>query len=150
MVPSYFIALDVLPLTPNGKIDRKALPAPDSNFVPTEKRALRDETDELLATLWAEVLHCKVSSRADDFFALGGHSLLATQLVSRIRNSFAIETPLREIFDKPILGDFADWLNRQQCGIVLPPLHAQAIDAPLLMSHDQKVFWLRSQLEEYA
>jgi hypothetical protein len=31
MVPSHFTVLDKLPLTPNGKIDRKALPAIDSN-----------------------------------------------------------------------------------------------------------------------
>ena len=31
----------------------------------------------------------------DNFFELGGHSLLATNLVSRVRQTFRIEFPLR-------------------------------------------------------
>jgi hypothetical protein len=35
----------------------------------------------------------------DNFFELGGHSLLGTQLISRLRDRFSVQLPLRAIFD---------------------------------------------------
>jgi acyl-CoA synthetase (AMP-forming)/AMP-acid ligase II len=112
MVPSTFTLLDSLPLTTAGKIDRRALPPPDQTRPELEKAyvAPRNPTEEVLAALWANVLGLDRVGIYDNFFDLGGHSLLATQLISRVRNVFQVEAPLRWIFDASTVATFSQTL----------------------------------------
>ena len=107
MVPSVFMNLEALPLTANGKIDRRVLPAPvmmrEQIFIPP-----RNPVEEKVATLFAELLRVDQVGIEDDFFALGGHSLLATRAISRINDAFAIEMPLRRLFELPRVADLAE------------------------------------------
>ncbi|MCJ8268728.1 MAG: condensation domain-containing protein, partial [Psychrosphaera sp.] len=146
MVPAHFMFLDKLPLTPNGKVDRKALPNPD--IQPTSQIiAPRSETQTLLASLWSDVLKIDVNSITAHFFNLGGHSLLATRLVSRIRDSFGLEMPLRTLFECPKLNDLAQWIDQQQRGKVLPSIESLPADQPLVLSYAQQRLWFLAQLE---
>ena len=109
MLPAAFVVLDTLPLTANGKVDQKALP-PQNLTVARETSPLVAPTTSLeasLVELWTQLLGRKQVGIHDNFFELGGHSLLATQLVSRIRDRFQVELPLRSVFETPTLAELA-------------------------------------------
>ena len=110
MVPSVFVFLDSLPLTPNGKVDRKALPAPDGRRLERgeDVSAPRTPVEEMLAGIWAQVLKLENIGIHDNFFDLGGHSLLATQVISRLREVFQIDLPLRSLFESPSVAGLAE------------------------------------------
>jgi acyl carrier protein len=110
MVPSTFFLLDRLPLTESGKVDRGELPSPDHARPETSETyvAPRTSIEERLVKAWSEVLGLARIGVHDNFFNdLGGHSLLATRLVSRIRDSFGMDLPLRTIFDLPTIAGLA-------------------------------------------
>jgi amino acid adenylation domain-containing protein len=101
MTPSAFVALDSPPLTPNGKLDHKALPEPELSYSldNSEQTEPRTQTEEAVANIWAEVLGVERIGAAATFFELGGHSLLAVQIISRLRDAFQIDIPLRRFFE---------------------------------------------------
>jgi len=108
MIPSVFVTLDTLPLTPNKKVDRNALPDPEEGQSGhAEWTAPETPTEEMLASLWEDVLGIERVGARDNFFALGGHSLLATQLIARIRSAFQVSVGLLDLFKAPTLGGLA-------------------------------------------
>ncbi|NNB91384.1 non-ribosomal peptide synthetase, partial [Corallococcus exiguus] len=108
MRPASIVMLDALPLTANAKVDRKALPVPDGSApVRATYEAPRNELEQQLATLCGELLRVERVGVHDDFFELGGHSLLATQLVSRIRTTFGVELPLRDLFEASTVAELS-------------------------------------------
>jgi amino acid adenylation domain-containing protein len=113
MVPSAFVFVDSLPLTPNGKIDRRALPAPDKSRPQLESAfvAPGTATEELVARTWADILKLKRVGVHDNFFELGGHSLLAIQVISRLREQFGVELPLRVLFEQPTVAGLAERID---------------------------------------
>jgi amino acid adenylation domain-containing protein len=151
MLPSAWVMLDAIPLTSNGKVDRRALPPPvAAGDGGAPRGAPRTPTEELLAGLWADVLRLERAGTHDDFFALGGHSLLATQLVSRVRDAFAIELPLRSLFENPTVAGMAAQVEAlRSLGAVAsePPIVAAPRDGELALSFSQQRLWFLDQLE---
>jgi amino acid adenylation domain-containing protein len=149
MVPAAFVALERLPLTPSGKLDRKALPAPD--FASAEGRyvAPRTPTEEVLAEIWAEMLGVERVGVAESFFELGGHSLLAARVVSRVRQVFGVEVPLRALFEGPTVGEVAGRVEeiRRAGAPALPPVVPTGRTGALPLSFAQERLWLVDQME---
>ncbi|MFD3826735.1 amino acid adenylation domain-containing protein [Streptomyces sp. NPDC058625] len=108
-VPSEFVVLDALPVGVSGKLDRSALPDP-AHTRPADDPAYtapRDETERIVAEVWADVLGLDRIGLDDSFFDLGGHSLLATMAVSRISQRLGREIELRTVFEHPTVRGFA-------------------------------------------
>jgi amino acid adenylation domain-containing protein len=156
MVPAAYVLLTSLPLTPNGKVDRKALPEPDASQQQASYVAPRTGTEQLLCTLWQEVLGIERLGITDDFFQMGGHSLLATRLISRINHRFSTALPLKTLFESPTVLYLAEQLVKMDPGLSRPelkplepnrrPLLAVSRDIPLPTSYTQQLFWLMDQI----
>ncbi len=150
MVPPLFVQLDTLPLTANGKVDRRALLSVEvahaelaDTFV-----ASRTPTEELLAEIWGAVLGVERVGIHDNFFLLGGHSLLATQVVSRIREAFKLELPLRRLFEAPTVAGLAESIEQGRgAGLSMPPIVPVARDGELPLSFAQQRLWFIDRLE---
>jgi len=152
MVPAAFVVLDSFPLTPNGKIDRWGLPTPEQGHFERRKGfvAFRNHTEELLIDVWAQVLGVERIGIHDNFFDLGGHSLLATQVMSRIREAFGVEIPLRRLFEAPTVAGLAesiDLARRSGHALKAPHLGPVSRDRRLPLSFAQQRLWFIDQLD---
>ncbi|WP_220634943.1 non-ribosomal peptide synthetase [Georgfuchsia toluolica] len=114
MVPAQCVFLDAFPLTRNGKIDRNALPAVTYADVAVAARfiAPRTELERELAAIWMKLLNLEHIDIHDDFFDLGGQSLMAIKIVSRIREVFAVDLPLRNLFEHPTVAGLAEVIDK--------------------------------------
>lgn len=148
MVPSTFMLMEAFPLTPNAKVDRKALPAPDWGQTGAQAAYVAPRTpfEEVLAGIWSQLLGIERIGIHDNFFGLGGHSLLATTFVSRLREVFQVELPLRRLFETPTLSEIAEAVQSLKQGIETLPLERRAHDHELSLSFSQQRLWFLDQL----
>jgi len=114
MIPTDLVKLEAMPLTPNGKIDRRGLPAAERSKLEDERILAQPRTplEQVLAEIWAEALGVSEVGIHDNFFKIGGHSILATLLVTRLRETFQIELPLRTFFEAPTVSKLAESITR--------------------------------------
>ncbi|WP_157514135.1 non-ribosomal peptide synthetase, partial [Nocardia concava] len=109
MVPDVVMVLDSLPLTVNGKVDKAALPEPV--VARASYRAPATPVEEVVATVYAEVLGVDRVGVDDDFFVLGGNSLSATRLSARLSEGVGVPVAVRDVFEASVVGALADLLT---------------------------------------
>ncbi len=116
MVPSAFVTLDSLPLTPNGKVDRKALPSPEGLRLELAAAyvAPQTELEQMIATVWQEVLRVEKVGMHDNFFDLGGHSLLVVQVHSKLQEILKRNFLMTEMFKYPTISSLVEYLTPKQ------------------------------------
>jgi len=120
MIPAGYIPLEKLPINPNGKVDRAALPSPDSSVWTSKSfEAPSNETEQLMAQIWEELLDVENISRTDNFFDLGGHSLLSIRLVNSIREKWGAELSVKAIFEIDSLADLSEYVLQANQAIEL-------------------------------
>jgi amino acid adenylation domain-containing protein len=152
MVPSAFVMLKAFPRLPNGKVDLNALPAPETVRPELEQQYASPRTpiEEVLASVWSEILSVKRVGINDNFFDLGGHSLLVTQITLRVRQIFKVNLPLRSMFEAPTIAGFAEKVEeaiRQGEVLQIPPITPVSRDRRLPLSFGQQRLWFLQQLD---
>ena len=149
MVPSVFVEMADLPfMAGGGKLDRKRLPEPAEDEETTQEP--RTPTEEILCGIWADVLKRERIGTNQNFFALGGHSLLATQVISRVRQVFNLELPLRVLFEAQTVAGLAERIDQEKQAAnfaSVPPLRRAPREKPLPLSYAQQRLWFLDQLE---
>ncbi|MGE5343915.1 MAG: amino acid adenylation domain-containing protein [Candidatus Omnitrophota bacterium] len=147
MIPSFFVPVDHIPLTTNGKVDWRALPEPQVNSAKGQDP--RNDGEEKMATLWAEVLGLDKDrlSIDSDFFELGGHSLKAALLVSKIHQAFHITVPLSEVFTSPTIRKLSDFIR---CSSIekFDPINSVEKKEYYALSSAQKRLYILHQMDE--
>jgi amino acid adenylation domain-containing protein len=152
MLPQEIVVLAEMPLTRNGKLDREALLLSQSSEFESERNiaTARTPIEELLVGIWKEVLGSELVGIYDNFFELGGHSLLMTQVISRVREAFQIEMPLRNLFEALTVAGLAEKVEAAIRGgqrLQVPPIRAVPRDRELPLSFAQQRLWFIDQLE---
>ena len=151
MIPSAFVVLDALPLMANGKINRRALPVP-ACVEPQASSTTPTPIEEIITGICAHLLKYEAVSGAANFFELGGHSLLATQLVARLRDSLALEIPVRWVFQTSTLAELAERVaaefDGEKAGQRIAAISRRdESGASLPLSFAQQRLWFLDQLE---
>ena len=145
MVPAAIVVLEEFPLTANGKLDRKALPAPEFQASEGRYRAPRTPEEEILCSLFAEVLGLERVGIDDDFFELGGHSLMAMRLVGKIQTILDTELSVRMLFELPSVSQLSSRLREADRGRNALTRRERPERVPL--SYAQQRLWFLDQLQ---
>lgn len=149
MVPQKWLILDKLPLTPSGKVDRRALPSAVEELADQcgQLQAPENEIEEALLHIWQRVLLTTEIGTEQNFFDLGGHSLNATQIVSRIKQEFNLDMPMRIIFERPTIKQQSDWIFTAQFNALDDAEQERMLDELAQLSDDDLVRLSNDELD---
>jgi amino acid adenylation domain-containing protein/non-ribosomal peptide synthase protein (TIGR01720 family) len=134
-----------------GWIERKALERVKEEEREGERgrREKGSPYEEMLCGIWAELFGVDELSREENFFEKGGHSLLATQMMSRVREVFQVEIPLRAVFEEPTIEGLTRRIEeavRSGENQLAPPLVRASREGRVPLSFAQQRLWFIDQL----
>ncbi|WP_299486089.1 type I polyketide synthase [Acaryochloris sp. IP29b_bin.137] len=122
--------LIISPRSLQARLDKAFVAAPEKvdNFVSdvgsashtrpplsTPYVAPTNEVEQTVALAMGELLGIEAVGINDNFFELGGHSLLAIQAVTRLRQEFQVDLPMRAfLFEAPTVAGIAKIITENQ------------------------------------
>ncbi|GAB6922394.1 hypothetical protein JCM9803A_28440 [Rhodococcus erythropolis] len=145
MVPSQIMVLDAFPLNASGKLDRKLLPEPV--FEVAVFRAPVTAVEEIVASVFAEVLGVDRVGLDDDFFALGGNSLIATRVAARLGQALDAQVPVRVLFEASTVHELAVRLSSAAGSGARAPLVPRPRPERVPLSLAQQRMWFLNRFE---
>ncbi len=156
MLPARIHLLDQAPMTPTGKVNVRALPSPGQRQLPQGGRLPpANDTEQLIADIWSDLLGVPDVARNDDFFALGGHSLLAARIATRLSQALGRDIPLQWLFQHPTPAALAEKITADRLsntdGFPSDPSAGPIVHDPVRdtapLSFAQQRLWFLEQLE---
>ena len=103
-VPAAVVVVDAIAVGADGAVAAGALPVPDLRGL-RPYRSPVSARQEMLCTVFAEVLARPRWGLDDDFFVMGGESIDAMLIASRIGPAVGVEISINEIFDAPTVAE---------------------------------------------
>lgn len=103
------------------------------------ENAPQNTIEQTVAEIWRDLLDVEHFDRQDTFFELGGHSLLAVQVMSRIRETFQVELPLRILLiEQPTIAGLAAAIADKLAAIA-PEISASQASQPTSLNEVQLI-----------
>jgi amino acid adenylation domain-containing protein len=110
MIPTYFMPVETIPVTASGKVDRNALPEPgihpENDCVPP-----RNEVEEKLVEIWANVLGLQRIGIRDNFFQIGGDSIKVIKLLNLINDTLGTGLNVVDLYVHGTIEDLSENLD---------------------------------------
>ncbi len=117
MLPSFFIPLADFPRTPNGKVDHNQLPAPViSKDAEENNKQPVNEKEEILLSIWKEVLYIDNIGTNSNFFDIGGDSILSIQIIAKAKQRGVHITP-KQMFQEMTISRLASVASEESTTI---------------------------------
>ena len=102
-------------------LPKEISPEQKNNISSTQKKKTRDSIsapctpeEEKMCKIWQELLGIEQIGIDDNFFELGGHSLIVIQILSRIREGFNVDLPIRTFFNAPTVRRISELTRKHQ------------------------------------
>ena len=115
MIPEDFVFIDECPITENGKIDYAALPLPDNQpFGGNQYSPPANDTEEILAGIFGELLERENIGSNNNFFELGGNSLMVYKALDRIEKRTGVRVTVEDFFLQPDIRQLSDSIRSKK------------------------------------
>lgn len=156
MVPSQIVLLESLPLNPNGKIDRKVLGKmrlDDQQLSAKTTVAPKTKYEAKLLDIWKNILGIDTLGVRDSFFENGGNSISAIQVITKVKKTFQVDIPLKDLFEYPFVDEFAmkvEAYKAEKAMEALPEPSPKGIKAKYKISPVQYAEWYLQKFNPHS